>query len=97
MANYLKKTKMHLLAQRLYADVPSIRKCSYKFYRGSEWLEFSLPCKVYNCSLIVEMYLTSNYLAIDENLYNWETDETKRLERRFYNGSKLRDLISSIN
>lgn len=37
---YLKKTKMYELAQSLCDDVPGIRRCEYKFYRGAERLEW---------------------------------------------------------
>lgn len=40
MVNYLKKTKMYELAKELVPGIDGIRSCTYKFYRGTEWLKF---------------------------------------------------------
>ena len=37
---YLKKTKLYELAKTLMPDIPSMRNCEYRFYRGSEWLKW---------------------------------------------------------
>lgn len=40
MVNYLKKTKMHELAKTLVPGIAGLKSCTYKFYRGTEWLKF---------------------------------------------------------
>ena len=75
--NYLKKTKMHKLACELRDDVPMLKDCEYKFYRGSEWLKWYADeecddgyiqwelyvCKTY-CSLSKVQHLESEFKAI---------------------------------
>lgn len=40
MIDYLKKNKMYDLARYLFSDIPCMRKCEYKKYRGLEWLKW---------------------------------------------------------
>lgn len=57
---YLKKSKMYQMAKKLLPDVeiPSMARCSYEFYRGSEWLKISVNLKKY------ELYHEGNRVVI---------------------------------
>ena len=77
MIPYLKKTKMYNIAQQLCKDVPKLKDCEYKFYRGMEWLkwytdeecedgwiEWSLCRTGYFISLNKEQHLESEFKAV---------------------------------
>ena len=57
---YLKKSKMYQMAKNLLpgVEVPPMARCSYEFYRGSEWLKFSVNMKKY------ELYHEGNRVAV---------------------------------
>lgn len=39
--SYLKKSKMYAVAKSLgFSDMSKMKDCTYKFYRGAEWLTF---------------------------------------------------------
>lgn len=63
---YLKKTKMHELAKSLVPDIPPVRKCEYKFYRGSEWLTW-YPGEECNDGWIeYRLYSCRSYYSLDK-------------------------------
>ena len=57
---YLKKSKMYQMAKELLpnVEIPSMARCSYEFYRGSEWLKFSVNLKKY------ELYHEGNGITV---------------------------------
>lgn len=57
---YLKKSKMHKVAKDLLngVELPEIKRCSYEFYKGSEWLKFTVKSVKY------ELYHAGNKYLI---------------------------------
>ena len=88
MADYLKKTKMHKLGTVLGYPVSSLKSCSYKFYRGSEWLcsNFTLTSDSY-CELKI-YHNYGSYVSITSYEFNSETDEQLNYFRDFIDGDK---------
>lgn len=76
---YLKKSKMYQMAKKLLPDVeiPSMVRCTYKFYRGSEWLEFNINMKHY------KVYHEGHYIRISGWTYTSE-DVPKSILFRCY-------------
>lgn len=96
MVKYLKKSKIRQLLLDLGYQVPALKDCSYKFYRGSEWLEGSLPCGESDCSVFFKCYLCPGYMSVDVYLYDWNTDEEELLERKFINGTEYSKLLRRL-
>lgn len=80
---YLKKTKMHELAKKIFTldcDV-KLKDCEYKFYRGSEWLRLNDNTYCY------EIYAShgGRFLSVETFIYD---DDFNRIEvsRKVLNG-----------
>lgn len=78
--NYWKKSKMYQVAKELITDIkmPNMINCEYRFYRGSEWLEFKysdeargIYGKTYKC------YKDGSMLMID--VFEYDVHEEKNL------------------
>lgn len=61
---YMKKKRMYELLKQMEPELelPLLRLCSYKFYRGSEWLEANLYGFKYE---FVKIYHYLNFVSID--------------------------------
>ncbi len=64
---YLKKTKMyHLLENIIESEyMPKLSECRYRYYRGSEWLEFYI-----DLDFIVTLYHSSAYVSLDFDTFD---------------------------
>lgn len=81
MVSYLKKSKIREIVLSLGFLVPTLKDCSYKFYKGSEWLRFSGTDEYY-----YEVYVCPGYLAIDCIDYD-ENDVSHSINRWVYVGA----------
>lgn len=94
MTNYLKKKKMHKLAKKLCGLVPALSQCTYKFYRGSEWLSFA---PVYgDDDTFCELYVCSSYLIFEWYFYDAYSNSRKTKSTEFIGGQNFKDLILSL-
>ena len=86
--DYLKKSKMYELACCLTSDVPKMKYCEYKFYRGSEWLEWYtgeccddgyISCQIYRCRSFVSFeriqHLDSEFKAVTLKRFTCNVNE----------------------
>ena len=84
MGKYLKKKKMFELLKQLeaLADHVKLSDCTYKFYRGTEWLRYD------NGVFIYEMVVMNGglYLAVNLLEFDWDIYGEKLLRRDVYNG-----------
>lgn len=91
MVKYLKKKKIHKLAQVLGYSVPALKKCSYRYYRGSEWLTF--PAE--QDDEYYEFYVCKSYMSIE--LYRDEIFSKSVLSNRFINSVDLKELLENVS
>lgn len=82
--DYLKKTKMHELAKTLCPDVPALRYCEYKFYRGSEWLKWCADEECEDGYIGFELYNCPGYHSLDKVQYLDSEFKAVGLERKVY-------------
>lgn len=84
MVKYLKKKRMFELLKQLVelADHVKSSDCTYKFYRGTEWLRLDDGDHIFElCASNGGLYLAFNLLE-----YDWETYFERIVERHVYNG-----------
>lgn len=92
---YFKKRKMYDLVVELLSScdlfqlvgdspVPAMRDCSYKFYRGSEWLNVSFE------DVYVVLYHGNCYISIE--VFDFDSD--KSLYRKCFCNNEYIELIS---
>ena len=70
---YLKKTKMYNIAKSVFdiLDMPVLKDCEYRFYRGTEWLRFSSAEYDYEmCSMFAGKFLSVETYCYDDNTGN---------------------------
>lgn len=80
--NYLKKSRMYEIAKRLGYQVPVMKACEYRFYRGTEWLRFHDDSYLYEiCASYGGKYLSVNTYYYDEGIY-----KRVLLSRKLING-----------
>lgn len=77
---YFKKKKMYEIVSEFLPDVkmPKLISCTYRFYRGSEWLSFAYDddsradacvcVSLYHCGYYVTLDLEYRHYAMDEDL-----------------------------
>jgi len=86
MVQYLKKTKIRSILLGLGVPVLALKDCSYRFYRGSEWLRFD----------DYEVYVTGSYMSINRLFYDELEDKYYTLERRVISGKNFTALVGNV-
>lgn len=66
--SYMKKKKMYAYAQELGYQMPRLCECTYRFYRGWEWLSFTTPDYF---SVKLSVAYNGRYIHVRE----WECDD----------------------
>lgn len=82
--NYLKKKKMYQIAKDLFIKDHKVRLCDchYKFWRGSEWLNFHDDDFIY-----YELYAMSGGRHLTIEIFSYDDDLNRILiDRYFING-----------
>lgn len=90
MVKYLKKSKIRSILLGLGIPVPALRDCSYRSYRGSEWLRFHDGVDDY------EVYCCNVHMSIEKQYYDEENLRYVTLERRVIHGNDYFALVSSF-
>lgn len=86
---YLKKTKMHDLAKSLMADVPPVRDCEYKFYRGSEWLKWTSDEECGDGWIRFELYVCKSYYSLEKVQYLESEFKSVVLDRKVFTRNRV--------
>ncbi len=96
MADYLKKTKMRKLGIVLGFDVPVMKKCSYKFCRGSEWLsyDFMLGEKL-DCRLKIA-HDVGHYILVTGYEYNSSVSRYVENFHEVIDGEKYKNTFEKL-
>lgn len=79
---YLKKKKMYELAVSICPDVPALKDCEYKFYRGSEWLQW---CSDEDCEdgyIGFKLFHCASYHSLDKLQYLGSESKVLQLDRK---------------
>ena len=80
--SYLKKKKMHSIAQELcYEKVPALKDCEYKFYRGSEWLKWFADEECEDGYIQWEFYCCRSYYSFEKVQHLESENKAVTLER----------------
>lgn len=69
---YFKKKKMYVILQSMVNNhLDILKRASYRYYRGAEWLE----CDSIDGTRKYELYRSGNFISLD--IFQWE-EETER-------------------
>ena len=69
---YYKKKKMYAILQSIANNhLDNLKRASYRYYRGAEWLE----CDSIDGTRKYELYRSGNFISLD--IFQWE-EETER-------------------
>lgn len=80
--NYLKKKKMHAILCDIFGIAPKMIDTNYRFYRGTEWLQYSREGKFYEICVMG----SGNYLSAESCEYDYYADKYVNTQRTLYNG-----------
>lgn len=95
--NYLKKTKLHKIAQYLGFDVPALKHCRYRGGRGSggsEWLSFFNGEGEYT----VELWHDAKFRCFGARTSIFDEVECRFIERNWkvYDGAAYKEIIAAL-
>lgn len=77
--NYIKKKKMYEMLQSIVETKLAIMKnASYRFYRGSEWLECITDD---SCNKHYKLYHSGNFVSLNISIYNENEDMFMEIDR----------------
>lgn len=84
MEEYLKKKKMFELLKQLAPglNIPIMKECEYKFYRGAEWLNVPIYDRL--DFDYISMYHSRSYISIDFDVYETENNRFCNENRKTY-------------
>lgn len=89
---YLKKKKMYVMLQSLVnTDLDMMKNATYKFYRGSEWLECTSDDE--DCYKHFKLYHEGQFVSLDISQWDEEKDnfvEIERITYRMVNGQLVK-------
>ena len=92
MANYLKKTKLKAILTYLGYKIPALSKCSYVFYRGSEWLTaFDVAL-----GITVRLYRDNSHIAVEEYFFDVHLQKECYRNRKVYSGHEKTVLENAV-
>ena len=91
MVKYLKKEKIHKLAQVLGYPVPAMKYCNYRFHRGSEWFTFDSD----EADEYYEFYVCSSYLSVNKILDVGLG--AKLISRKLYSGKEFEEMLLKVS
>lgn len=75
---------MHELAKSLCPDVPPMRECEYKFYRGSEWLKWMCDEECEDGWISFELCNDKSYYSL-EKVHHFESEfKAVTLDRKVF-------------
>lgn len=87
--SYLKKTKMHCLAQQLCEDVSIMKDCKYLFYRGCEWLKWNSDEECEDGWLEWKLYRIGNFLSLEKVQHLESEFKAITVKRECFNLNKI--------
>lgn len=99
MIKYLKKKKIHKLAECLGYPVPALKDCTYKSGRGSEWFSW-ITYKNDDDYITTSIYVSPSYMSIEEEHGYYDEcdgDMSELLNRRVVKDKEYIDLLNSVN
>ena len=83
---YFKKQKMYKMVSELLAgmQIDKMIDCSYRFYRGSEWLYFCASKSGDDSVIFISFYHCGYFFSLDFEYRDCETDELRKVVRHTY-------------
>lgn len=95
MVVYLKKTKIRNILLDLGYTVPALKDCTYRFYRGSEWLKFFVSVSDDGQEIYYNVYVSGSYMSIELCSFDPYKNSVTSLNNCCFVGNKFRDLIKA--